>query len=113
MSGYLTTRDDRRREMERFYNAREMRTPTLVMGDFNDGESSAVVRWLERRGLVNALPQFDRDSPIWKWHTSVVTLKRRMDHILYTTELDCAAARVIPVGASDHFPVEALLSRAK
>src|SRR5688572_7327118 len=47
VSGYLTTQDDRRREMERLYNVREMQTPTLVMGDFNDGESSAVVRWLE------------------------------------------------------------------
>jgi hypothetical protein len=28
-------------------------------------------------------------------------------------ELDWAAARVIPAGASDHFPVEAILTRAQ
>jgi endonuclease/exonuclease/phosphatase family metal-dependent hydrolase len=113
VSGYFTTRDDRRQEMERFYGAREPHLPTLVVGDFNDSENSPVVQWLEDKGMVNALPQFDRYSPTWKWQTSVVTLKRRMDHVLYSTELDCAAARVIPAGASDHFPVEAILTKAK
>lgn len=113
VGGYFTTDDDRRLEMEKFYRAREPQTPTLVLGDFNDGESSAVVRWLEGKGLRNALPQFDRYNPTWQYQTSVVTLKRRMDHIFYTPELDCSAARVIPAGASDHFPVEAILTKAK
>jgi endonuclease/exonuclease/phosphatase family metal-dependent hydrolase len=113
VSGYFTTRDDRKQEMEQFYAAREPYLPTLVVGDFNDGENSRVVQWLEDKGMVNALRQFDRYSPTWKWQTSVVTLKRRMDHILYSTELDCTAAQVIPAGASDHVPVEAILTRAK
>lgn len=113
VSGYFTTRDDRRQEMERFYGARELHLPTLAVGDFNDGENSPVVQWLEDKGMVNALRQFDHYSPTWKWQTSVVTLKRRMDHVLYSTELDCTAARVIPAGASDHFPVEAILTKAK
>lgn len=113
VSGYLTTRDDRRTEMERFYNAREPGLPMLVMGDFNDGENSSVVRWLEDKGMVNALPQFDYYSPTWKWRTSVLTLKRRMDHILYTAEFDCSAAEVIAAGASDHFPVQAILTKAR
>jgi endonuclease/exonuclease/phosphatase family metal-dependent hydrolase len=113
VSGYFTTGDDRQREMERFYRMRAPQVPTLVMGDFNDTENSPVIRWLEARGLTNALPQFDHYSPTWKWQTSVVTLKRRMDHILYSSELDCSAARVIAADASDHLPVEAILTRAK
>jgi endonuclease/exonuclease/phosphatase family metal-dependent hydrolase len=113
VSGYFTTDNDRRLEMEKFYQAREPQTPILVLGDFNDGENSAVVRWLEGKGLINALPQFNRYSPTWQWQTSVVTLKRRMDHILYSPQFDCAAARVNPAGASDHFPVEATLTKAK
>lgn len=113
VSGYFTTDDDRRLEMEKFFHARETQTPTLVLGDFNDGESSAVVRWLEGKNLRNALPQFDRYHPTWQWQTSVVTLKRRMDHIFYPPEFDCTAARVIRAGASDHFPVEAILTKAK
>ena len=113
VSGYLTTRDDRKLEMERFYSACEPHVPILAVGDFNDGENSPVVQWLEDKGMVNALRQFDRYTPTWKWQTSVVTLKRRMDHILYSTELDCTAAQVITAGASDHFPVQAILTKTK
>jgi endonuclease/exonuclease/phosphatase family metal-dependent hydrolase len=113
VSGYFTTGDDRRREIEEFYGARQPQVPTLVMGDFNDGGNSPAVRWLETQGLTNALPQFDHYGPTWKWRTSVVTLRRRMDHILYSAELDCSAARVIPAVASDHLPVEAIFTRVK
>jgi len=113
VSGYFTTRDDRQQEMELFYGKRDPQTPLLVMGDFNDHEHSAVAQWLKAQQLSNALPQFDRYSPTWKWKTSVLTLKRRMDHIFYSPELDCAAARVISAGASDHFPVEAIFTVAK
>lgn len=113
VSGYFTTDDDRQLEMEKFHARREPQTPTVILGDFNDGENSAVVRWLKGKGLSNALPQFDRYNPTWQWQTSVVTLKRRMDHIFYPPEFDCTAARVIPAGASDHFPVEAILTKAK
>lgn len=112
VGGYFTTRDDRQQEMERFYRARDQQTPLLVMGDFNDHESSQVAQWLKLQGLTNALPQFDRYSPTWKWKTSLLTLSRRMDHIFYSQELDCAAARVISAGASDHFPVEAMFTLA-
>ena len=112
VSGYFTTRDDREQEMERFYHDRDMQTPLLVMGDFNDHPGSRVAEWLENRGLTNALPQFDRYSPTWQWKTSVITLKRRMDHIFYSPDLDCTAARVISAGASDHFPVEAIFTLA-
>jgi endonuclease/exonuclease/phosphatase family metal-dependent hydrolase len=111
VSGYFTTGDDRLREMERFYAQREPALPTVVMGDFNDGEKSSVVRWLEGKEFTNALPQFDRRSPTWQWQTSVVTLRRRMDHILYSREFDCASARVMRTGASDHFPVAATMTR--
>ena len=112
-SGYFSTGDDRLREMERFYGRRRPSVPILITGDFNDGENSPVLRWLEKKGLVNALPQFDHRTPTWEWRTSAVTLKRRLDHIVYSSELRCCSARVIKAGASDHFPVEAVLAGAK
>jgi endonuclease/exonuclease/phosphatase family metal-dependent hydrolase len=111
VSGYLTTSDDRKFEIERFFAARKQDLPALVVGDFNEGENSPAVRWLESQGLINALPQFDRSTPTWKWRYRGVMLKRRMDHILYTPDLRCSAARVIEEGASDHFPVEAVFGR--
>jgi endonuclease/exonuclease/phosphatase family metal-dependent hydrolase len=111
VSGYLFTSDDRLREMERFYARRRPRLPTLVAGDFNDNPNSRVVEWLENQGMLNALPQFDRRTPTWEYRGSVVSLRRRMDHIVYSPELHCCSARVLRVGASDHFPVEAVFAK--
>jgi endonuclease/exonuclease/phosphatase family metal-dependent hydrolase len=105
VSGYLGTGDDRVQEMERFYNRIKPDVPLIVAGDFNDGENSRVVNWLEMRGLTNALPQFDRSTATWQWKYRGITLQRRMDHIMYSPDLDCAAAKVIAEGQSDHFPV--------
>jgi endonuclease/exonuclease/phosphatase family metal-dependent hydrolase len=113
VSGYLSTGDDRLREMERFYVQRQPGLPMLVTGDFNDSENSSVIQWLEQRGLANALPQFDYRTATWQWRTSVVTLKRRMDHIVYSPTLRCCSARVVQAGASDHFPVEAVFTTEK
>jgi len=108
--GYFSTRDDRVREMERLFNRRDADLPALIAGDFNDGEDSQVMNWLARKGMLNALPQFDRRTPTWEWHTSAVTLRRRMDHIVYSPALRCCSARVIRAGASDHFPVEGVFT---
>jgi endonuclease/exonuclease/phosphatase family metal-dependent hydrolase len=111
VSGYLFTSDDRLREMKRFYAQRDPDLPMIVAGDFNDTASSPVVDWLGREGFSNALPQFDSYTPTWEWRTSVVTLRRRMDHVIYSPELHCCSARVVRAGASDHFPVEAVFTK--
>ena len=107
VTGYFNTRNDRVREMERFFARRRPELPTLVVGDFNDGPNSPVMKWLEEQGMNSALPAFD-GSPTWQWRTSLLTLSRRMDHVVYSRELQCSSARVIRDGASDHFPVEAV-----
>jgi endonuclease/exonuclease/phosphatase family metal-dependent hydrolase len=112
ISGYFSTRDDRLREMERFYALTRPAMATLVAGDFNDTDHSQVVEWLKKKDMVNALPQFDHYTPTWQMGTSAITLRRRMDHILYSPELRCCSARVLRTGASDHFPVEAVFTPA-
>jgi endonuclease/exonuclease/phosphatase (EEP) superfamily protein YafD len=111
VSGYFTTGDDRERELQRFYEKARRDMPLIVAGDFNDGESSAVVRWLQNKAMRNALPEFDRSTPTWQWRTSVMTLRRRMDHIVYAPELYCYEARVVGGGASDHVPVIATFGK--
>jgi len=110
--GYFSTGDDRVREMELFYSHRAPDLPTLVAGDFNARQNSSVVTWLERKGMTNALPQFDRYTPTWHWRRGLLSLHRRMDHIVYPPELQCSSARVIRAGASDHYPVEAVFTKA-
>jgi endonuclease/exonuclease/phosphatase (EEP) superfamily protein YafD len=110
-SGYLGTGDDRLLELERFFAALRPNVPAIVAGDFNDHENSAVIDWLEAKKFANALPQFDRRTPTWRWRYGLVTFRRRMDHIVYSPELYCYNAAVLPAGASDHFPVLAVLGK--
>ena len=111
VSGYLGTRDDRLREIEKFYQHIKPNVPLIVAGDFNDSENSPAIEWLKKRGLSNALPQFDSSSPTWQWKYRGIQLRRRMDHIMYSPELHCASARVFPDGPSDHFPVMAIFRK--
>jgi endonuclease/exonuclease/phosphatase family metal-dependent hydrolase len=110
-SGYFGTGDERLREIERLFEQRQRDLPTLVAGDFNEGENSGVLRWLESHGLTSALGEFDRYSPTWRWRTSVVSLKQRLDHIAYPPELHCYEAGVSTGGASDHLPVVAVFGK--
>ena len=108
-SGYLTTGDNRQREIERFFRRRQDGIPMLVAGDLNETERGRALAWLQAQGMANALPQFDRSTPTWRWAWGPVTLRRRMDHIIYSSDLHCYSAQVIPAGASDHLPVVAVL----
>jgi endonuclease/exonuclease/phosphatase family metal-dependent hydrolase len=112
VGGYFTTRVERLREMEHFFSYCDPKIPIIVLGDFNDTPKSRAVRFLERKGLKNALPQFDRRTPTWYWRLRYVTLRRKMDHILYSSEMECASARVVVTGPSDHFPVEAVIQKS-
>jgi endonuclease/exonuclease/phosphatase family metal-dependent hydrolase len=112
LRGYLFTGKDRLREIQRFFPARKTGSPMLVMGDFNDTQNSSAIKWLKRQGMTNALPQFDRHSDTWEWRAGPIRLHRRMDHVLYSPELNCCAAEVIHAGASDHFPVAATFERS-
>ena len=113
VSGYFTTSDDRLAELEKFYKRKRTDTPIVVVGDFNDSENSGAVRWLEEKGMINALSEFDRSTATWHWRYHGVTLSRRMDHIIYSPELFCAGAQVIPGGGSDHFPVAAVFAKGR
>ncbi len=84
--------------------------PLIVLGDFNEGEEGGAIRWLLERKMTNALPRFDKTSPTWHWMLpGNVLVEGRLDHVLYSSELDCLSARVINVDVSDHMPVEAVI----
>ena len=86
--------------------------PTIIAGDFNEGDGGRAVRWLEGRGFVNALRRFDQRSHTWEWRTSVMTLRGRFDHLLHSAELACVDVQGLRRGASDHFPVVAVIAKA-
>jgi len=105
IKGYFLTRQDRLREIQEFFPAAEHDTPLIVAGDFNDTSHSRAIRFLRRKGFTDALPRFDHTSPTWTWRIGPLKLRRRIDHLVYSPQLDCISAEVKPIGSSDHFPV--------
>ncbi|MBK8094330.1 MAG: endonuclease/exonuclease/phosphatase family protein [Verrucomicrobiaceae bacterium] len=106
VTGYVTTNDDREAEIIRFAKHLDPNQPNIVCGDFNESPRGLAVQWLEKRGMLNVLSQFDSRSPTWEWPTSILTLRRRMDHVMVQSHAwRCQNAQVVRIPASDHFPV--------
>jgi endonuclease/exonuclease/phosphatase family metal-dependent hydrolase len=83
--------------------------PTIVLGDFNESDDGNAMQYLRKQGLIDSLGQFDRDTKTWHGEYALVKLSERCDHILYSPELKCLDAAVVKKGASDHFPVVAVM----
>jgi endonuclease/exonuclease/phosphatase (EEP) superfamily protein YafD len=111
--GYLRSRDVRRAEIAAFHARLDPRWPTLVVGDFNEEEGGRAVRFLADRGLRTVLPEFQPRGKTWRWHTSLGTLRARLDHIAADRRLEALQARVIAGGESDHLAVLATFVAAR
>ena len=110
ISAYLKAGRIHEAEVRDFCARMDSTLPRLVLGDLNEGDSGDGVGWLRERGMTDSLREFDRYTHTWRWRVGVVTVKKRMDHILYSEELSCFDARVLPLGGSDHYPVVALFA---
>jgi endonuclease/exonuclease/phosphatase (EEP) superfamily protein YafD len=107
--GYLTTGGVRRQEIEGLYGQLRPLGPTIVVGDFNEGDGGQAVEWLKGKRLTDALPEFDRKSSTWQGQYLGMHLTDRPDHVMNSADLRCFEARVIPETASDHDPVLAVV----
>jgi endonuclease/exonuclease/phosphatase family metal-dependent hydrolase len=83
--------------------------PTLVIGDFNEEDDGAVIRWLEARGYRNALPLFRPGQHTWRHPLLGFELRQSLDHILFDRAFEPLDAQVLDAGRSDHLPVLARL----
>ncbi|MBL7223591.1 MAG: endonuclease/exonuclease/phosphatase family protein [Candidatus Brocadiae bacterium] len=113
VSAYFATKDVRLKEVQALHAHLRPDTPTLILGDFNEKDNGPALKWLRKQGFTDALREFDRKTRTWQWHTSTITLRGRLDHILYSEQLHALEARVIPKGGSDHFPVLAILEKRR
>jgi endonuclease/exonuclease/phosphatase (EEP) superfamily protein YafD len=113
ISGYFTTGDFRRREMEVFAAHLKPGLATMVVGDFNEGHGGKAVQLLRRRGLRDALRERCPDATTWHWQTSVGQITLPLDHLFYSADLVPRETRVLHAGRSDHFPVVATFQRRR
>jgi hypothetical protein len=62
--GYFTVEPIHVREVQALDKFLDPSLPTLVVGDFNEGNTGKATRWLAtNRDLIDALPEFDFHSP--------------------------------------------------
>ena len=108
LGAYMSAGPGHVEEMKVFHGKLDLQRPTVVLGDFNEGDRGSAIGWLEDQDFTNALPEFDLKTPTWQWRTGWVRVTKRLDHILYTPGLYCLEARVFRRGASDHWPVLAV-----
>ena len=113
LSGYMRSRGVRRAEIAAFHARLDPRLPTLVVGDFNEDEGGRAVRFLAARGLRTVLPDFQPRGQTWRWHTSLGTLRARLDHIACDGRLEPLGARIVAGGESDHLAVLATFVAAR
>ena len=112
VSGYFMTPPIREQEISTFVAALDPNLPTLIVGDFNEGEHGRAVRWLSNHGFHSALPEFQPQARTWRWATSVGTLRGDYDHLCYDARLQPISAEVRNIGQSDHLPVVGIFTVA-
>jgi len=112
LSSYINTKDIRRKEIEAAWEHLDPDRPAVVVGDLNESDSGRAVTWLKGQGFTDAIAEFDKDAHTWRWRWGLITLRDRFDHILHSAHLRAASARVIKEGASDHYPVTAVVEKA-
>lgn len=83
------------------------KAPTLVLGDFNEDDGGAAVKWLEDRGFTNILPLYHPGQFTWQGKSLGGQFSQALDHVMYTGEFVPLNAWVGDHGVSDHIPVMA------
>ncbi len=109
---YLRTKAIRLEEIRGFVERMDAASPAILLGDFNEEDRGRALSWLRKRGFMDALAEFDTRADTWERETAYATLSARLDHILHSPHFRCLSARVLRQGASDHFPVLAVLERS-
>lgn len=104
------------KEMEFLYDklqSREPALPAIVLGDFNEGDDGSAVEYLTKRSMKDAVPAFDTKTRSWQGRIGGISLWARPDRILFSSQFTCLDAGILKAGASDHFPVLAVLQRSE
>lgn len=107
--GQFTTSGIRLSEIKEFVKHLDSAVPTIIAGDFNEGQTGPSLQFLDTRGFRNAVAEFQPDAPTWRWQTRLGVLRAQLDHILYSPGLGATSARILQGGSSDHLPVLVVL----
>ena len=100
-NAYFKAEEIHIKELEQFIKVLNPNLPTIILGDFNEGDKGKGVKWLQSNGFEDALPKFNKRTKTWRF----IILRGRFDHLTFNNKIRCIDAQVYKLGKSDHFPV--------
>jgi endonuclease/exonuclease/phosphatase family metal-dependent hydrolase len=95
----------RKAEIEHYLASLDPALPTIVAGDFNEGDGGSALDTLEAAGFVDTLAQLRVRGHTWRWGA----LRGRLDHVLVDEQLEPVRGEIMHAGRSDHLPLRVLL----
>lgn len=94
----------RRKEIHYFYHMLNRNQPTIIGGDFNEGDMGKAATYLRQQGFQDALAYVKPQIHTWRWKKGFMTFADRYDRVFYTPQLRVSNVQVLHEGESDHFP---------
>ncbi|MBL7479308.1 endonuclease/exonuclease/phosphatase family protein [Legionella bononiensis] len=111
LSAYFSTPGIREQEMEFYYQFLRPSIPTVIAGDFNEGDHGLVTQFLNQHGFTDVQFKQGRKKSTWRWSFGLFTVQQQLDHIFYDHSFVETNAQVYYAGDSDHFPLAVDLKR--
>lgn len=106
VNSFETTSSDHLYEIKVFTSHCARGLPTMVIGDFNESDGSAI-EYLKARGYQDVLALYHPGQPTWRYPSVAGEFQTTLDHILFDDSVVPLNAWVINAGESDHLPVMA------
>lgn len=97
----------REAEIKHYLPTLDPELPTIVAGDFNEGDGGSALEVLADAGFVDALAQLRVRGHTWRWGG----LRARLDHVLIDHALAPVRGEILDAGRSDHLPLRVVLRR--
>lgn len=101
----FTTPAVRRQEVRYFTKFLSPHYPTVIGGDFNEGDNGLASRFLKSCCYYDGLSMIHPAIKTWYWHVGPFTIFGRYDHLFVNNCFKFIKCQVLQEGCSDHYPV--------
>lgn len=112
LSNYFADPEIHEKEVHFYYQYIKRNLPTVIAGDFNEGDNGFVSQYLNQQGFIDAKPKSGMHLSTWSWKLGMFTLGGKLDHIFYNQWLTATKVQVLYDGDSDHYPFFVDLKRS-
>ena len=101
LSALASTPEVREAELRHYLPALDPALPTVVAGDFNEGDGGDALAVLREHGFVDVLAELGVRGPTWRWGA----MRARLDHVAVDERVELVDAAILDRGRSDHLPL--------